>query len=336
MEFNTVEEKKRYEKSLRKSLNGVMAASVIQNLLMIVLTFVVVFFFTLIFLIQGGFKIGGFEYQDILKLFSLSTTVGIIVNILIYIVCLFLPFSLYLIIRRRPVKELMSFKAPKASGVVYALFITLALSVIGEIITVIILSILNKFGISPKELNIEMPSGTLNIILFIIMIAILPAFLEEFAYRGVVLGEAKRYSKSFAIVFSAFLFSLMHGTAQQIPFAFLVGLSIGYFVIKYNSIWIGIIIHFVNNGLNIVFQYLSKLFNETDFALIYLAFDVFIVIAGTVALAIYLALNDFKLKKTDGELTFSASLKNMFKSWVFYVFLILTLAILMLTFVLKE
>ena len=38
----------------------------------------------------------------------------------------------------------------------------------------------------------------------------------------------------------------------QFPNAFLMGLVIGYFVVKTNSIWTGIVIHFVNNALSVL------------------------------------------------------------------------------------
>ena len=51
----------------------------------------------------------------------------------------------------------------------------------------------------------------------------------------------------FAVCTSALLFGLFHGNLHQIPFAILVGLALGYIVIRTNNIWIAVAVHFLNN-----------------------------------------------------------------------------------------
>ena len=74
--------------------------------------------------------------------------------------------------------------------------------------------------------------------------AIVPAVFEEFAFRGVVLNKLRKFGDSYAIIMSAVLFGLMHGNLSQIPFAFILGLVIGFIAVKTNSIIPGILIHF--------------------------------------------------------------------------------------------
>lgn len=86
------------------------------------------------------------------------------------------------------------------------------------------------------------------VILSLIRTIVLPAFFEEFVFRGIVLGQLRRYGDGIAVVISAILFGIFHGNLRQIPFAFLVGLVLGYIVVRTNNIWITIAIHFFNNA----------------------------------------------------------------------------------------
>lgn len=77
--------------------------------------------------------------------------------------------------------------------------------------------------------------------------AILPAFAEEFAFRGIFMGVMRKHGDAFAILSSSIVFALMHGNTTQIVFAFTLGLIFGYIDCKANSIVPSVILHFANN-----------------------------------------------------------------------------------------
>ena len=94
------------------------------------------------------------------------------------------------------------------------------------------------------------PKSFFGIIISFISTAIIPPLVEEFACRGLVLGVLRKYGDGFAILASSALFGILHGNFQQIPFAFLVGLVLGYITVKSGSLWLAILIHAFNNGLS--------------------------------------------------------------------------------------
>ena len=53
-----------------------------------------------------------------------------------------------------------------------------------------------------------------------------------------------------ALLVSAIFFALAHFNAMQAANAFLMGLIIGYFVLRTGSLWTGIILHFIINLLS--------------------------------------------------------------------------------------
>ena len=85
---------------------------------------------------------------------------------------------------------------------------------------------------------------------FCFFISVIPAICEEFAFRVVTLGMLRKYGDGFAIVVSSLLFSLLHGNFEQIPFAFLCGLALGYVAVATGSVFISMAVHFGNNFIS--------------------------------------------------------------------------------------
>lgn len=71
---------------------------------------------------------------------------------------------------------------------------------------------------------------------------------EELLFRGLVMRSVEPYGKKFAIVVSAVLFGLYHGSPVQTPYAILVGLVLGYVAMEYNVVW-AMVLHMMNNLL---------------------------------------------------------------------------------------
>ena len=60
------------------------------------------------------------------------------------------------------------------------------------------------------------------------------------------LQNFKRYGVRFAIIFSAILFGIYHGNIVQTPFAFILGLLLGYITVSYGLKY-AIAVHIFNN-----------------------------------------------------------------------------------------
>lgn len=104
----------------------------------------------------------------------------------------------------------------------------------------------------------ETPDGPGPISLFILYLCILPALSEEFLTRGLVANALKKFGKGFAVVVSAIVFMMMHSSVANYAFSLFAGLCIGYFALRFNSIWLGVIIHLCINLNSAVFQIIDK------------------------------------------------------------------------------
>ena len=80
----------------------------------------------------------------------------------------------------------------------------------------------------------------------LLYIGIAAPIFEEILFRGFVLRVLWPYGKCFAIVSSAFLFGIFHGHILQSPFAFAMGLVLGYTAVEFSLKW-AIAVHLFNN-----------------------------------------------------------------------------------------
>ncbi len=321
------------EKKLRTTINGTLAAVVAQNGLM----FILVIFLSLFVGVVGGiaFSVKKLSLEGITQLIktltSTGTVEGLLINIFIYVFALFIPYAVYLIIRKRKITDIISFKLPKANELFIGISVCLGFFVVGKYLSNFILIFLKSIGFPPNEPVMETPTGTVGMILFAIMISVLPPVFEEFAFRGVVLGEAKKFNPYFAVLISSVAFSLMHGTIQQIPYAFTVGLAMGYFVIKYNSIWISVITHIIVNGVGTYFSFAEDKFSNTVLGILSVSIDALFVLFSIIAIVVFFATNKRSLPKSENHLSFGNSLVNLLKSPFIYIFVVVSVILTLMS-----
>lgn len=143
-----------------------------------------------------------------------------------------------------------------------------------------------------SDLGFELNSAG-TIIFAIICLGILPAFVEEFIFRGVILQGLRKYGNWFAIIMSALLFMLIHGNIQQTIYQFAFGVLAGYLVIKTGSLWVSIIIHTINNTFIIALSSIQTCMGVESVAT---KIDVFYVVQAILYLALLALVVYFGIK----------------------------------------
>lgn len=154
-------------------------------------------------------------------------------------------------------KKLFSLKAPKLMHVIGGICMWLGVWLLEQVVLVLMSEWFPSLMETSESLNfIIMDAG---FIVAFIVVGISPAIAEEFAFRGFLFGALKdKYKPWVAIVVSALLFGAYHMNLLQFVGGFMMGIGIAYVAYKSGSIWIGAIMHFINNGLSVVFQYHPK------------------------------------------------------------------------------
>ena len=172
----------------------------------------------------------------------------------------------------------------------------------------------------------ENPKGIFGFLLTLIATMAVPALVEEFAVRGVALGILRKFGDSFAIFTSSILFALMHRNFQQIPFAFLVGLVLGFITVKCDSVWIAVAVHAFNNGTAVLLEFLTEKMSTPISSLVFSLFFMATLILGIVALIFSDKKEDlFKLEKSDTIMTEGTKYKKFLLSFPVVLFTIVCL-----------
>ena len=272
----------------------------------------------------------GMSYNDAVKLLdnpAMQQVLQIILSCLMFLI----PFTIGAKCLKVKISSLIMFdKAKKGTflpflffGIGFCSFSNVATSYASSYIS----SFLEFFGID-AEYNVDFganPEGVFGFLLSFITTAIVPALVEEFACRGIVLGLLKKYGEGFAIISSSIIFGVMHGNFEQIPFATLVGFILGYIYVKTKSIWVCVAVHCINNAISVIFTYLSGVVSVNTQNLLYLIYLIISMLAAIVGVLLFAKNSEEKyaLDKVDEKITEKQKYTWLFTSWAIIVFLCL-------------
>ena len=128
-----------------------------------------------------------------------------------------------------------------------------------------VLSGLETWLMDKEAAAMEMMKGFLDstnfgvFLINFIMIGILPAICEELFFRGGMQKLLYRcFSVHFAIWLSAFIFSAIHMQFYGFLPRFILGLFLGYIYYWTKNIWVPIVLHLINNGVQVILIYLGQ------------------------------------------------------------------------------
>lgn len=231
---------------------GIRKAALIIGLSVLILMGVSFFWATAYFFIMGRL---GIDYNRALEIVS-DPAVMQVVQIIISTLMFSVPFIIVFKANHISISETVPLGKPKKGNRLAMFFIGLSLCAFANIANSYAGYFFSGFGINYNVDYGENPSGIFGFLLSFLATAIVPAFMEEFACRGLIMGILRRYGDGFAILMTATVFGLMHGNFDQMPFAFMVGLALGFIVVQTNSLWIAVAVHGTNNFVSVAFTYL--------------------------------------------------------------------------------
>ena len=205
----------------------------------------------LIFLSQFGMQSLGLSLQtaaDFIQIILLSQAAIFLPVVLLTWLCVRSPVQTFLLLGSRsfqPTKALLGIPLAFLLAVV---MIPLGTQFLEETVKVIPFS--GDLETAAKALgDIQIPLA-----LALLLMALLPAIVEEIAFRGFILtGLRRRIPDSFAIILTAIFFGLAHSNAvQQTISATLLGLVLGFIAVKTANITPCIVFHMGYNGLHLL------------------------------------------------------------------------------------
>jgi len=121
-----------------------------------------------------------------------------------------------------------------------------------------------------------------------IKVAVIAPIVEELIFRGILLqGFRRNYSPTTAVLMSALFFALFHLNPWQFPATFMLGLILGWLMLRTNNILLAIIGHSIHNFLVLISITYWKEINEMPF---YLSLRPLIYLYGTIVVIVSIIL----------------------------------------------
>ena len=173
-----------------------------------------------------------------------------------------LPTLIYIINRKKHIKKIIRFNKMNVVTLIALTFFTYAmLPVMSFINMVSMMFVKNKISSTVTEIV-----GKESLLFGIIVVAVLPAFVEETLFRGVLYNTHRKVSIKKALILNGLLFGLLHGNFNQFAYAFFMGIVFSLVVEATDTVISTIWCHFLINGNSILSAFLSKNVKNVEIA----------------------------------------------------------------------
>ena len=185
------------------------------------------------------------------------------------ILSMLLPAVIFIVIfKLQPTNIIITKQVKPAVGISFFLIGT-TICLLANFPSNWISAILENFGFQGSSQSIPVvPTIPMNAL----ATAVVPPFVEEFLFRGVILSQFRKYGDFFAVIASALLFGLLHRNFSQIVFAFICGLALGITLVRTNNIWIPVGIHMFVNGFYVLLNIVRFHCSATTYAAVFYVF----------------------------------------------------------------
>jgi len=284
----------------KKEINNIIKVSFASGLCLIMAN-AIYYFWSDIAVFMG--ELLGFEKREIIN-FLISPAVILVVQIVVSSFAFIFPFVLIYKLFKYRISDLISFKKTEKGLAVTFFFFGVAFCAFSNIVNSKIDSFFRSMGSDSAPTDFKLPDGVFGFILNVIASCVIPALVEEFAFRGVILGSLRKHGDGFAILTSSVLFGLIHGNLKQIPFAFLLGLFLGFCTVRTGSIRVAMCVHFYNNFFSVVFSDATKNMTTEQSSVVLVIYMLLALVLG-VTFLINCKKDIFTLEKDKNILSFS-------------------------------
>ena len=151
------------------------------------------------------------------------------------------------------------------------------------------------------QMEIFVNANTIPQLLFnILIVAVIPAITEEIFFRGCLQNFVKMcfYNVHVSVIFTAIVFSAIHGDYFGFLPRFMFGLVLGYAFAYSANIWVSIVGHFLNNCITIVAYFIAQKHPDIAFLNDDYSFPIIVTFVAAISIILILfAMSKLKLKQ---------------------------------------
>lgn len=156
--------------------------------------------------------------------------------------------------KKESLKERLHYNKVKPSTLAYVLFFTWLSMPLTTLINAISMLFVDNTIVAMTDIILNVP-----FLLMLFLMAVLPATVEEFVFRGIAYGGYRKSGTKFmAVMLSALMFGLMHMNLNQALYAFVIGILLALLFEATNSIFTTMLFHFIYNAQSCCMMFLIE------------------------------------------------------------------------------
>ncbi len=168
------------------------------------------------------------------------------------------PVLIYLAVSGESPKEVFSLNKISIGNILFIVILVVFAMPIGMFISLISAQF---FPNTVSEVVGQITSESQGLFIPLTALALVPAVLEELAFRGIVFSAYKKVDIKKAALVNGLFFAMFHLNLQQFLYTFALGIFFSYLVHYTRSILSSVIAHFTFNGIVVV---LSRLISSAE------------------------------------------------------------------------
>lgn len=245
-----------------------------------------------------------------------------ITNLMVYIFTMIIPILFLYVVFRKDLKYHYIIKIPNKLSIKYGIIIIVGCALVCNIISFAFSELLKTFGIilwSPNS-NYIMQNTPQAMIIYILSLTLIPALLEELLFRGIILNSLRKYGDFIAILVSSTLYALSQSSIQDTLYKFLMGLVIGYFMLRSGSLIVVLLANFIVKSLYMII-WLIQIHNIKYSEVLIISLIIVILILSIIAFSLFI-LEDkyaFCISNRDTNLKNRNKLKYFISNFGFWI-----------------
>ncbi|MCR4434766.1 MAG: type II CAAX endopeptidase family protein [Clostridiales bacterium] len=173
------------------------------------------------------------------------------------LVAILLPVLVYALVKGLDIKREFRFNKLDGKAALIIILISVFANISASMFNSLVVFLLQFLGEIPRQ-PLSAPQNPFELASGIFMIAVVPAICEELLHRGLFLRAYESRGSIKAVVITAVFFGFFHFDITNFLGPVFLGLLIGYYVIKTDSIFAGMLAHFMNNALSEFYLYIYR------------------------------------------------------------------------------
>ena len=269
-------------------------------------------------LVMGLWLVLFSPFQILAARMDLSQPDGQMLARIFTLLCSYLPACLVLWLCGGRSKGVLGLK--KAIGIRYgySLGIGLGISAVAKLLTDLGLWMMSSFTpLYYEQEAAPFPENFGSLMLELIALVLLPSILEEFFFRGLVIGRLKEYGELVAVLVSAVLYAVLSPRLDLVVCRLFLGLALGLFRLRSFSVLVPTL---VSIAVNLVWLFLDWL------SLPWYLFSVLLLLLlgmGSVALWSMRHTRAFQNRDRDTNLTNRAKINLLVTNFFFWILVVI-------------